>query len=122
MSSQTASKILFTGENTHPELLARVDQAKLPKLYGGLCECKASCIYSNKGPWTSLENKTNYQNKKGSSDEIKETGGNVLQKEEFKFEDDDDDEELMDRRGDEQQFADLKNAIEMSKYHYSNLT
>jgi hypothetical protein len=35
MSARTASKVLITGENTHKELLEKVEQANLPKLYGG---------------------------------------------------------------------------------------
>ena len=61
MSTKTAHKVLFTGEHSHPELLARVADVNLPKLYGGLCECKASCIYSDKGPWSDKENTFNFQ-------------------------------------------------------------
>jgi len=35
----------------------------LPKLYGGECDCEATCVYSDKGPWADVENKINYQNK-----------------------------------------------------------
>lgn len=39
-----------------------MDEYELPALYGGICECKAGCIYSEKGPWTEVENLINYQN------------------------------------------------------------
>jgi len=51
---------MITGENTHPELTLSVESDKLPKLYGGLCQCKASCVYSDKGPWSEVENNVNY--------------------------------------------------------------
>ena len=56
--SQTSdtSKILVTSGNTHQEILDEVDEYELPKLYGGSCSCKAKCIYSEKGPWTEVEN------------------------------------------------------------------
>ena len=56
----TAAKVLITGENFHKELLERVDMGKLPRLYGGSCECDAMCVYSDKGPWADVENKINY--------------------------------------------------------------
>jgi len=39
------------------------DLSDLPKLYGGSCECEATCVYSDKGPWNDTENRVNYQNK-----------------------------------------------------------
>ena len=73
----------------------------MPKLYGGLCNCKATCVYSEKGPWTEVENLIDYRNPEPLSDEdvsenedlgnqffnMKLGGGN----EEFKMHEDDDD-------------------------------
>lgn len=41
--------------------MALVDEHELPTVYGGVCNCKASCVYSEKGPWTEVENRVNYQ-------------------------------------------------------------
>lgn len=41
-----------------------VDQYELPTLYGGMCNCEATCIYSEKGPWTEIENRINYKDPK----------------------------------------------------------
>lgn len=49
-------------------------------MYGGICECEATCIYSDRGPWADIENKINYQNK-----QVTEMGGTGAQVEEFKF-------------------------------------
>ena len=38
-------------------------------MYGGLCDCKASCIYSEKGPWTEVENMVNYKNPQPDSED-----------------------------------------------------
>jgi len=46
-----------------------VDEYELPSLYGGLCECKATCIYSEKGPWSEIENCVNFQKPEDSSDD-----------------------------------------------------
>ena len=59
----TSRKVLFTGESKHPELLARVEPCSLPEQYGGTCRCKASCLYSGKGPWPHIENMVNFQNR-----------------------------------------------------------
>ena len=56
------NKILITSNITHDELLQEVDEYELPTLYGGLCNCVASCIYSDKGPWTEIENQVDYRN------------------------------------------------------------
>ena len=61
LAAGTLLKLAFTGENSHKELLALVDSKELPKLYGGECECEATCIYSDRGPWADIENKVNYQ-------------------------------------------------------------
>lgn len=60
LSARTASKIVITGENSHKDLLEKFDTANLPKLYGGVCECEAMCVYSDKGPWADVENKINF--------------------------------------------------------------
>jgi hypothetical protein len=38
-------------------------------LYGGLCSCKASCVYSEKGPWSEVENLIDYRNPAPNSDD-----------------------------------------------------
>jgi hypothetical protein len=87
------------------------DLADLPKLYGGSCECEATCVYSDKGPWNDTENRVNYQNK-----QVTEMGGifNGQQMEEFKLQECEEDQiDLLNdpNRG----FADLKSALQMSK-------
>ena len=49
--------------------MAEVDEYELPSLYGGLCECKATCIYSEKGPWTEVEKTVNYKDPQPESDD-----------------------------------------------------
>ena len=63
LSPKTISKIHITGESSHQLLLERFAPDNLPQLYGGTCECDATCVYSDKGPWADIENKINYQNK-----------------------------------------------------------
>ena len=29
-------------------------------MYGGACDCEATCVYSDKGPWADVENKINF--------------------------------------------------------------
>ena len=60
LSAKTISKIHITGEATHKLLQEKFDPANLPLLYGGECECDATCVYSDKGPWADIENKINY--------------------------------------------------------------
>ena len=33
-----------------------------------MCQCEASCVYSDKGPWTEIENRVNYRDPKADSD------------------------------------------------------
>jgi hypothetical protein len=60
LSQKTCSKIVVTGESSHKELQERVDAAELPKIYGGACECEATCVYSDRGPWADVENRINF--------------------------------------------------------------
>jgi len=60
ISQKTQSKIFVTGESSHASLQDKVVLDKLPKLYGGQCECEATCVYSDKGPWAEIENKINF--------------------------------------------------------------
>jgi len=62
VNTETVKKIRFSSANTHPELSKSVDEYELPSLYGGTCSCKATCIYSEKGPWTEVENMIDYKN------------------------------------------------------------
>jgi len=43
-------------------MLELIDENDLPDIYGGSCCCKAQCIYSEKGPWSEVENFVDYQN------------------------------------------------------------
>ena len=81
ISVKTAAKIVITGESTHKGLVENVDQEKLPKIYGGLCETEATVVYSDRGPWNEIENKINYQNRY-MTEMAGALGGPV---EEFKF-------------------------------------
>jgi len=38
-----------------------IEESKLAKEYGGRATAEASCIYSERGPWTEIENKINYK-------------------------------------------------------------
>ena len=90
ISARTASKVILTGESKHQELLERVEHAKLPSLYGGQCNCEATCVYSDKGPWSEIENKINYQNREATKMIISNPLIQGHAQEEFKFEDDED--------------------------------
>jgi len=63
ISPSTMNKIVVTGESTHKDLQEMVEAGELPTLYGGQCECEATCVYSDKGPWADVENKINFQNR-----------------------------------------------------------
>jgi len=74
-------KIKFSSTSSHEELQKTVDEYELPALYGGVCECKATCIYSEKGPWTEVENMIDYRNPDAVSDSDSDNGeslGNFL--------------------------------------------
>lgn len=58
---ETIKKVLISTSQTHEELLEEVDEYDLPLIYGGNCQCKATCIYSEKGPWSEVENFINYK-------------------------------------------------------------
>ena len=60
LSEKTVKNIIITGESTHAELQEKVEQGELPALYGGSCECEATCVYSDRGPWADVENKINF--------------------------------------------------------------
>lgn len=82
-----------------------MDLDNLPKIYGGACDCEATCVYSDKGPWADVENKINFQNRY-MTEMAGALGGGAM--EEFKFQDDEDEQiDLLNDRG----LSDLKNAI-----------
>ena len=55
-SSQTRNRIKLLGFKYKNELLSKVKDKDLPKLFGGLCNCEPhGCIFSDQGPWN--ENK-----------------------------------------------------------------
>ena len=88
---------MISPDETHDELISYVQEIDLPELYGGVCECEATCIYSDKGPWCDFENKVNYREPKsaGSDDmderQLKSLKQQFKMHEEFKMEEDDDD-------------------------------
>lgn len=63
------NKIVITSGSTHNEITDSIDEFELPSIYGGRCDCKAKCVYSEKGPWTEVENQIDYQNPVYSDDE-----------------------------------------------------
>ena len=55
-SSTTRNKIKLLGFKYKNELLSKIRDKDLPKLFGGLCNCEPyGCIFSDQGPWN--ENK-----------------------------------------------------------------
>jgi|TARA_B110000305_G_C19368274_1_gene603066 hypothetical protein len=63
------NKIFISSSGTSDELQEEIDDEELPAIYGGSCECQATCIYSEKGPWSDCENLINFKepNKKVNS-------------------------------------------------------
>lgn len=47
----TVAKIHVLGSGYQSELLSQVPAENLPKQFGGTCECKGGCEYSDEGPW-----------------------------------------------------------------------
>lgn len=116
-SISSHNKFFLTGESSHPNF--NIPISNLPSLYGGTCLCKATCVYSEKGPWSSqIENNLNYRNRRDSCDdeEHKLSSSNMPQ-----FESDSDDEDLLGRkqhkhqplvdRDDDIQIQDLKSQL-----------
>ena len=56
MTEKTASKIQITGQSNPAFLQEIIDEDKLPAIYGGACQCKSQCVYSDKGPWSVVLN------------------------------------------------------------------
>lgn len=140
LDKETLEKVFMSGDDSHDELLAEVEDKDLPEIYGGMCECEATCIYSDIGPWCDYENTVNYKDpnakkKHGSdSDEALDMdernldslkfmlGGGKPGQEEFKMrEEDDDNIDLLDEKSkskdlnefyaQNEQIEDLKNSI-----------
>ena len=86
LTEETINKIRLSSGSTHDDLSDLVGAEELPSLYGGLCKCKASCVYSDKGPWSPTENYINFA-------ESEEDGN------ELNFKEDDDGEDLIGRGG-----------------------
>mmetsp|Transcript_14870 Transcript_14870/g.10774 ORF Transcript_14870/g.10774 Transcript_14870/m.10774 type:complete len:170 (+) Transcript_14870:397-906(+) len=80
ISSATVSKIHISGESSHKDLKSSISPQELPLLYGGTCECEATCVYSDRGPWADVENKINFQNR-----QFTDMGMMNQQMEEFKL-------------------------------------
>jgi hypothetical protein len=69
INDNTLKKIVISSNSTHSDLQDQIDEYELPSIYGGTCECKATCVYSEKGPWTEVENLINYKDPQPQSDE-----------------------------------------------------
>lgn len=63
LSEVTVAKLEITGESEPQSLIESVQNEKLPRAYGGKCSCYAQCIFSEKGPWTTILNRIDFQNK-----------------------------------------------------------
>ena len=70
INPRTLNKIVISTTSSHTDLQKEVEEYELPAIYGGVCECKASCIYSEKGPWSEVENLVNYREQGDSDDEF----------------------------------------------------
>ena len=57
---ESAKLVYMTGECAPKELIDEIAPQRLPKIYGGQCQCNAQCIYSEKGPWTDILNDVDY--------------------------------------------------------------
>ena len=106
LSNDTKAKITVTGSSTHNDLIQNIDPSELPKLYGGNCDCEASCVYSDRGPWADLENKIDFRNRP-----VTEADTHHVVMEEFKMKESEEDQ--IDLLGDHS-VADLKNALKMT--------
>lgn len=112
ISAQTQAKIVITGENSHKQILENFAVDCLPKLYGGSCDCEATCVYSDKGPWADVENKINFQNRY-MTEMAGALGGPV---EEYKFQEDEEDQ--IDLLSEKNGLDDLKNAIQRGNFGF----
>ena len=141
IDKETLQKVYISGDDSHDDLLAEVDEKDLPEIYGGECECEATCVYSDKGPWCDIENTINYKDpdakKKMDSDDDPQDmderilnslkfmlGGGKMQ-EEFKMQEGDEDnidllteksksKDLSEFYAQNEQIEDLKNSIRMN--------
>lgn len=140
LDKETLEKVFISGDDSHDELLAEVEEKDLPEIYGGMCECEATCIYSDIGPWCDYENTINFKDpnakkkmESGSDEELDMDernlnslkfmlGGSKPGQEEFKMEEQDDDNvDLLDEKSkskdisefyaQNEQIEDLKNSI-----------
>ncbi len=64
VDQETVEKVAITSANTHDDLINEVDPDELPLIYGGNCETEATCVYSDRGPWSEVENLINYRDPK----------------------------------------------------------
>lgn len=79
----------MTSESSHAKLAELITKEHLPKEYGGEAEAEATCIFSERGPWTEVENKLNFRNIAGK----KPSGPAEESKGEFNFKEDENDQE-----------------------------
>jgi hypothetical protein len=71
LPKKTQAKFVVSGGSSHTDLEELVEQNSLPSLFGGACKCKATCIYSDKGPWNYMENTYNFAEAETEEDEFK---------------------------------------------------
>jgi hypothetical protein len=72
LSPETVQKISITGTPNTQELLDLFDPNELPKLYGGACECEATCVYSDRGLWADMENKIDFRHRPVTEMDLKQ--------------------------------------------------
>lgn len=69
IDKDTREKVIISSGSYSEELLEDVADDELPAIYGGSCECQATCIYSDKGPWSDCENLINFKEPKAVANE-----------------------------------------------------
>ena len=74
----TGAKIRVSSNSSHKELQAEVDEYELPAIYGGLWDGKVPCVYSDRGPWSEVENTVDYRNPQPDSDDDSDGEGQKL--------------------------------------------
>jgi len=116
-------KIVTLGSDYKKKLLENIDPGNLPKMFGGDCECKVGCMYSNAGPW----NKTGKVsidleliNKLKKEEEQNEEGVKIEDNAQKGKEEKDDEEDDEDRGNLAELSKQLNDNMKLSKGHSEN--